>query len=451
MPKKAKSKAVKRGGRKATPAKRKKVVKRAARSRSGLLYDCIEGAGGLLAKAGQAGLTALARKITGFGDYKISSNSLVGAGSSYIPEFGGDSIRITRKEYLGDVSSSTQFSLTAYSINPGDSVTFPWLSILAQNFEEYELHGLVFSFISTSAVALTSADPALGKVLMATEYNVDAPYFTNSRSMLATIFSNYGKPASDLMHAVECKRSDKLTRSLLIRKAGQLPSGATAQFYDLGNFQFATEGMQSASNIGGLWVTYDITLRKPILSEVLGEPEMSKLYIGDFDLFKDGDLKAAEANFSNNLGVVFTYNTSNYNIVCTLPQDMTGMIIEVMAQFRTSGSPTATGAGSGYTMTASGLNELKYYFGSAASNVKSTGTPTNTFNIMTTYVVTADGTERGVVEIPTANLPEAYTEIEVTITVRTTIVNYVNSSTFLYDSPMLVAGVKERKKRELVT
>jgi hypothetical protein len=141
------------------------------------------------------------------------------------------------------------------------------LATIANNFEQYRLNGCVFEFVSTSANALNSTNTALGKLIMATEYNVLNPPFADAPSMLATEFSNYGKPAQNLMHAIECAPG-KVPNELYYVRATP-PSSGDLRLFDLGNFQIATSGMQAAANVGGLWVTYDVTLCKPILSRVM--------------------------------------------------------------------------------------------------------------------------------------------------------------------------------------
>lgn len=82
---------------------------------------------------------------------------------------------------------------------------------------------------------------------------------------MATEFSNYGKPADSILHAVECSPKLRPTLWQYVR-TGAVPTGADERLYDLGNFQLGSQGMQAVANIGGLWATYDIILCKPVLS-----------------------------------------------------------------------------------------------------------------------------------------------------------------------------------------
>lgn len=221
------------------------------------------GAGGSIGGMLGSGLGWAFNKITGMGDYKVKMNTLVK--SSPVPQFGPNCIRIKHKEYLGDLSSTTGFTNTAYAVNPGVKLSFPWLANIAANYEEYMFVGLVYMFVSTSAEALNSTNTALGKLLMATEYDAQKVPFGTPQQMLATEFCNYGKPANDLMHAVEC---DPSLRPILWQyvRTSPVPTNSDPRLYDLGIFQIATQGMQAASNVGGLWVSYDVILCKPVIS-----------------------------------------------------------------------------------------------------------------------------------------------------------------------------------------
>lgn len=199
--------------------------------------------------------------VLGMGDYKIESNSLMAGG---VPTFkaGRDSWRIQRREYLGDLTGSTGFSNRTFAINPGLDTSFPWLSNVAANFQTYRFHGLLFEFVSTSADALNSTNTALGTVVMGTNYNVTQPAFTNKAEMEQYEFSCSTRPSASLIHPIECAPKEAPLDNLYIR-TGAVPSGQSAQFYDLGLFQIATVGMQAAAVIGEIWVTYDVELCKP--------------------------------------------------------------------------------------------------------------------------------------------------------------------------------------------
>lgn len=209
----------------------------------------------------QAGM--LFSKITGYGDYTVSDNTLLKP--SPVPDFGTQSIRVTHKEFLGNIYGSVDFSYITYPLNPGISKTFPWLAGIARNYQQYHINGLIFQYVSTSAFALGSTNSALGKVMLATNYNAEDPAFESTVQMMATQYSNYCRPADSIMHAIECSPSETPNKVYYIRT--EISEDAKdLRLSDIGFTEVATEGMQSTSEVGGLWISYDITLLKPILN-----------------------------------------------------------------------------------------------------------------------------------------------------------------------------------------
>jgi len=204
-------------------------------------------------------------KISGLGDYKINKNTLL---TGQLPVFNSadNSVTLSHREFIGDVVSSGtagSFDIKSYVINPSNHATFPWLSGVAQQFESYEFTGLVFDCKSTSGVAVGSTNTALGVVVMATLYDVEAPEFTNKEEMEQYEFSVSSKTAESLMHPVECDPSRNVLKMLYTRDASGSDS-KDRRFHDHGNFSIATVGLQGTSvTVGELWVTYRVKLFKP--------------------------------------------------------------------------------------------------------------------------------------------------------------------------------------------
>jgi hypothetical protein len=203
-------------------------------------------------------------KITGLGDYKVVSNSLMSNG---VPTFssGSNSIIVKKTEFLSDVLSTTTFATDSSPINPTNPILFPWLSSVASSFEAYEFKGLVFMYKPTSGSAIASTNNALGVVIMTTEYDVLSPAFVSKKQMEAHQYTVSTVPSCAVIHPVECKRSLNVMSNLYCRPL-LMPSGADLRFYDLGNFNLATYGMQANNiNVGELWVSYEVELFKPQL------------------------------------------------------------------------------------------------------------------------------------------------------------------------------------------
>lgn len=220
--------------------------------------------------------------------------------------------RVRHREFITDVPSSQAFIVGAFSLNPGLAGTFPWLASIASNFEEWTPNGIVFQFKTTSSdsVVSTNANAALGAVIMATEYNPYNGNFGNKQQMENYEFAQSCKPSCDLMHAVECKKTQNPLGSYFVR-TGSVPSTQDARFYDLGTTQVASVGMQSnGGTIGELWVTYDITFRKPKIQ--IGQSGGDTNVGGSFDHFSSGaNTTALGATPFGTATAGFTFPTTN--------------------------------------------------------------------------------------------------------------------------------------------
>lgn len=210
------------------------------------------------------------KTVTGYGDYKVKSNSIIYPKGDDIPLFqrsGARTTRVRHREFITDVVSSSTagaFQISTYPVNPGLSQTFPWLSQIAQQYEEYKIKGLLFEFKTTSSDALNSTNTALGTVVMASQYNVLNPQFTSKIQMENYEFGSSTKPSNSLLHPLECAPHETPAPELFTRTAATVVSGSDLRLYDHANFSIATVGLQGSSvNIGELWVTYDIELLKP--------------------------------------------------------------------------------------------------------------------------------------------------------------------------------------------
>lgn len=223
-------------------------------------------------KLGGMAETSLGR-LFGFGDYSISQNSLMKAAISadgmssanIVPQFGthGRGVRLQEREYIGDVVSgalvngSSTFTNVVFNINPLNQQTFPWLSTFAANFEEWEPHGIVFEFKSTSS-EFNGTSQALGTVIMATDYDVYDTQYNSKIEMETADYSNSTKSSCTAMHGVECDPTERATKLLYVG-TGQ----PDQRLNSLGNFQLATIGCSTANvTLGELWVSYDISFYK---------------------------------------------------------------------------------------------------------------------------------------------------------------------------------------------
>jgi len=244
-------------------------------------------------------------QIFGSGDY-----TMVGASPDYnvltngnqIPKFGTQSQTnvICHREYLGDVYGTSAFKNNTYPLNPGSSKTFPWLSSVAQNYQQYKFHGLIFEFRSLMTDFVTGGQP--GVVVMATNYNSDSLAYTTKQDMENSEYAVSIKPTRDLIHGVECATNQTVLSQLYVR-TGQPPAGQDLRLYDLGLFQLATQANPAAVVIGELWVSYCVEFFKPVLPTDVGGNVTSNHTVrtsttsaspfGTIQTSSDGDLDVA--------------------------------------------------------------------------------------------------------------------------------------------------------------
>jgi hypothetical protein len=229
--------------------------------------------GGIAGRAAGGFLGNGLSRILGFGDYKVQSNSIfkesmaIAPGES-VPSFGmiGQETRVRHREFIKDVvvpATPTAFSNTAYTINAGDTTTFPWLAALAANYQQYKVNGMVFEFKTLSS-DITSGG-ALGAVILATNYDVTEIAFQDKLHMENSQYAVSAKPSQSQIHTIECDPALTQSKMLYVRDASSATTNVDARISDLGKFQLATVGLPGSAGavLGELWVSYDVSLYKP--------------------------------------------------------------------------------------------------------------------------------------------------------------------------------------------
>jgi len=232
--------------------------------------------------AGDLATNVLHRRLRGRGMYHgrgeytaSNSNELMSDSTSSPPMFqsAGDeagALMVSHREYVGDIfapgaSDVSDFTVQSFPINPGLEQTFPWLSQIAQNYEEYELKQCVFEFVST-VQDINSANGQVGTIITATQYNASKPDFTDKPAMAAYAHSVSGKSTDNQTHGVECDPNKLSGSEGKYIRANPVLTGEDLKTYDHGRFQLATHNIPSAmasGTLGELYVNYTICLRKP--------------------------------------------------------------------------------------------------------------------------------------------------------------------------------------------
>jgi len=222
-------------------------------------------------------LGAALSKWLGSGDYVVKQNSIVNrakTASGDIPMMHntGQSVIVRHREFITDIFSGPTLSGTntafdvfrAYPLNPGLSTSFPWLSSIAKQYQEYSIKGMVYHYVPTSGASVASTNVALGSVMIATHYRSTAPAFTNKQFMLNEYYSNDARTSEPFCHPIECDPKENPYQVQYVR-TNAVPASEDPKTYDLGAVYVATVGCSAANvNLGELWCTYEVEFKKPI-------------------------------------------------------------------------------------------------------------------------------------------------------------------------------------------
>lgn len=212
---------------------------------------------------------------SGQGSYEggATNDLITGGDVSSIPQFASGSdetgtLTVQHREYIRDVygnPAGEDFLNQSLSLNPGLEATFPWLSQVAQNFEEYEFDQLIFTYRSTIA-DVSSANGQVGTVMATTNYNANEPAFSNKSQMMGYAHTMSEKTTNALLHGVECDPNKLSGNSGKYVRSQGIDPHQDIKTYDHGKFQLAISNTPSSiadNTIGELWVSYTVRLRKP--------------------------------------------------------------------------------------------------------------------------------------------------------------------------------------------
>lgn len=354
-------------------------------------------AGGALGGAAGSAVGGAASRLLGMGEYRVAKNTIIKPSSVPIMHSDDSSVRIRHKEFIQDIVASNAFSNESFSINPGLSTTFPFLSGIAQNFEMYRIHGCVFTFHSTSGDSVGSTTTSLGSIYMASDYNSLDASFTTKQGMLATMFSNSGKPSEDIIHPIECNPKQSGVLQRYVRTGALGDSNASKLNFDWANFQIASSGQQATATVGELWVSYDIELFNP-QSVVPRGLTLKNDFWSLYNVSNAAILGSSPVEEVNTLGT--SLNVSLNTI--TIPANLYGHY-EVI--YQAEGSSTAS-----CTLTLSGsanTTGLLLYNNKSASQQGSDGTVANFIRLLAFKLT--DPTVGATLTFSSATLPTSVT------------------------------------------
>lgn len=209
--------------------------------------------------------------VSGRGAYAVQSNDLA-PGASTIPEppkFTAQDdgpLLLSNREFICKIyapSKPGEFINLVFDINPGLVATFPWLSQVACNFDEYELIQLCFTYKPVVA-EYASTTGAVGQVAMAVQYDVCDDPFDNIQTALRSYKATSSKTSEMQLQWVEC--DPKLNSGSAGKYTRTGPTCKDLKDYDLGKLNLMVTDCPSTyvdQAMGELWVSYKVLVRKP--------------------------------------------------------------------------------------------------------------------------------------------------------------------------------------------
>lgn len=322
----------------------------------------------------------------------------------------GSNIRVAHREYIGEVISSSTantFKVEKYAINPALRSTFPWLSPIAQQYEAYKMHGIIFEFRSNSGNALNSTNTALGSVVMGASYRSSSITPTNKQQIFNYEWANETVPSKDMIMGIECDPSSLAYKQYFNRGNDAIPEDDSINMYDMANLYVATSGCQGTSVVlGSLYCSYDVELIHSIDSADIGQ----WLHQARFGA-PNRTITSTNAGASPFLGAVAIKDGIGITI---LTSDTVSFPLGTVGKYQISyacvGSSESVG---NWTFTYTNCSAINVYNDGTQSTRFNTGT--NTIAIFDSNIEITDPTKVATVKAVNTALPSNWTANDLTI------------------------------------
>jgi len=288
-------------------------------------------------------------------------------------------------------SRTSDFQSFTLELNPGLSNTFPFLSQIAQNFEEFQFIQLVFEYHPKLSNNLTSNDGQTGTLLFHTDTNPNNKPKSSKQRLNQQFGTVDGRPIDFLDHGIECDPNKLPGDGHRFVRTEPITEGQDKLNYDHGLSQFAVcSTPQELSNevLGELHVYYTVKLIKPRCYSLYGLGLERDEFKWKWSSGDNDDYTLYKASRNNLYTSVLRVPNQN-NATVTFPTNLAGDLeIDLMMRIQdTSGDVTDLNwtqatigdlFGFGGNVTAltiyppeisdPGTDEPKFYMSSDASN-----------------------------------------------------------------------------------
>jgi hypothetical protein len=360
--------------------------------------------------AAGSSLGAALSKWMGAGDYQVTSNSVVSSmkASNSIPSMhtNDQSVIVRHKEFVMTVTGSTSFQVRrSLIINPGRATTFPWLANIASNYQQYRIKGMVFHYVPTSGASVASSNTSLGSVMLQTSYRSTDTVPVDKIELLNEYWSSEAVPSEPFCHPIECNPKENPFNIQYVRTDGAvIPVSDSPLLYDLGVTHVAVQGQQvNGAELGDLWVTYEVELKKPIITSnattsgyftagintgglSLANPLTGMAFSrGNIGIIASGNTVTFPANVFGTFFVFVAYTGSLTNFTQVAAPTVGNCSLVNLQPAQSFFSNTSTGAGTDTTI-AYGFSISKRQRENAATAVLGTATASGTLDQVTLYI-----------------------------------------------------------------
>lgn len=162
---------------------------------------------------------------------------------------------VVHREYISEVFGSVDYNAFSIPINPGNGDSFPWLSRIALNFEQYCFKSLIYSLKTQSPTSTT------GSVILAVDYDPSDTVPVSKAELLQFEGATRSAPWNDCVF--DCKPQSMARLPKYYVAAGQATTQADLRLQNMGSLIVATQGQANTSVVSELWVEYEVDLITP--------------------------------------------------------------------------------------------------------------------------------------------------------------------------------------------
>lgn len=180
--------------------------------------------------------------------------------------------RIREREFIATIAGSTGYAVgQSIALNPGLVASFPWLSIEAAGWESYRFNRLRFCYYTRKG---SSTD---GSVIMGADYDAaDSAPPDEATFVTYQGVKEFAPWMDEVCVDLDAAQLNKIGKYKFVR-TGPLQTNMVLADVDSGNFFVATTGMADTSNVGKLWVEYDVTFQTKQKTSPTTAPVNSKV------------------------------------------------------------------------------------------------------------------------------------------------------------------------------